>query len=122
MDMTRYHELENIIKKDEEEFENSRNIIEIFKRQLQIYLSCHDKELRVQYSYYKKELYYFDFFVHLFDYEPIEFTIGTNESSYLFYSGNDIEYNLEDVESMNDLKEAIFEYLKKEAKNMLKKS
>lgn len=122
MSKTRYHELEEIIKMDEEEFENSKMIIETFKRQLQQYLSCHDKELRVEYSYYKKEIYYFNFLVHIFDYAPIEFSIGTNESRYLFYSENDIEYFLDDEETICDLKDAIFTYLKKEARLMLKKN
>jgi len=122
MNKTRYDELEEIIKKDEDIFENSKIIIENFKKQLQLYLSCHDKELRVKYSYYKKEIYYFSFFVHIFDYDPIEFSIGTNESRYLFYSGNDIEYCLDDEETIEDLKDSIFGYLKKEAKLMLKKS
>ena len=122
MEKTRFDELAEIIKNDEEEFGHARSIMEEFRNKLQEYLGCPDNAIAFEYSYYKKEVYYFTFLIKFSEYKPTEFELGTNESRYLFYSENDIEYSIDDEDTIDDLKSAIFEYLKKSVRHLLKKT
>ncbi len=122
MEKTRFEELNEIIKNDDEEFGHARSIMEEFRNKLQEYLGCPDNVIKLEYSYYKKEVYYFTFFIKFTKHNPVEFELGTNESRYLFYSENDIEYSLEDEDSIDDLKDSIFEYLRKSVHHLLKKT
>ena len=122
MEKTRFEELNEIIKNDEKEFRHARSIMEEFQNKLHEYLGCPDNAIQLEYSYYKKEVYYFSFLIKFHSYKPIEFELGTNESRYLFYSENDVEYSIDDEDAIDDLKNAIFEYLHKSVRHLLKKS